>query len=163
DLVQAALLEAAVEMDVRRVGDSASALHASEAPARPGNRRLRPVGHVAHRQHGAGLLEVGRRIWDVAAVREEKVLDAARGPQARPPGGASRGPPGAAGAPSGRGRGIRGPPPRQPQETTTKPRFIRNPPPTSMGGLGSDPAANTGRVARLKFGTATVLPRLTTS
>ena len=33
----------------------------------------------------------------------------------------------------------------------------------STGGFGSDPGPKAGRVARLKFGTATVLPRLTTS
>ncbi len=32
-----------------------------------------------------------------------------------------------------------------------------------MSGFGSEPGPNTGRVAWLKFGTATVFPRLTTS
>ncbi len=59
--------------------------------------------------------------------------------------------------------GTRGRSPCQPQEMTTQPRFIRKPSPTSIGGFGSDPGPKAGRVARLKLGTATVLPRLTTS
>jgi hypothetical protein len=46
---------------------------------------------------------------------------------------------------------------------TTHPRFMRKPSPTSIGGFGSAPGPNTGRVAQLKFGTATVFPRFTTS
>ena len=40
---------------------------------------------------------------------------------------------------------------------------MRNPSPGSTGGSGFEPGTNAGRVARLKLGTATVFPRLTTS
>src|SRR5262245_51848347 len=46
---------------------------------------------------------------------------------------------------------------------TTKPRRMRKPSPASTGGAGLGPGTKVGRVARLKLGTATVLPRLTTS
>jgi hypothetical protein len=79
DLVQAALLEAAVEVDARRIGDDASALDAGEAPARACNQGLRSVGHVPNGQDGAGLLEVGGRVGNVAAIREEEVREGRRG------------------------------------------------------------------------------------
>ena len=79
DLVQAALLEAAVEVDVRRVRDDASALDAGEVPPRARDQGLRSVGHVPNRQDGAGLLEVGGGVGNVAAVREQELRDGRRG------------------------------------------------------------------------------------
>ena len=79
DLVQAALLEAAVEVDARGVGDDASALDAGEAPARARNHGLRSVGDVPNGQDGAGLLEVGGGVGNVAAIREEELRDGRRG------------------------------------------------------------------------------------
>src|SRR5215475_12207001 len=51
----------------------------------------------------------------------------------------------------------------QPHEATTQPRRISQPSPASIGGCGSLLGPRTGRVAWLKSGTVTRLPRLTTS
>ena len=79
DLVQAAFLEAAVEVNARRIGNDAPGLDTGEAPARACNQGLRFVGHVSNGQDGAGLLEVRGGVGNVAAIREQELLDGRRG------------------------------------------------------------------------------------
>ena len=72
-LVEPALLEAALEMDVARVRDDAPALAAGEAPALARDRGGRAIGLIAHGEERVRLREVRGRIRNVAAVGEQEV------------------------------------------------------------------------------------------
>ena len=72
-LVEPALLEAALEMDVAGVRDDATALAPGEAPAPARDRGGRAIGLIAHGEERARLREVRGRIRHVAAIGEQEV------------------------------------------------------------------------------------------
>jgi hypothetical protein len=71
--VEPALLEAAVEPDVARVGYHAPRLHAREAPAAPLDELGLAVGLLLHGELGVPLVEVGGRVRQVPAIGEQEV------------------------------------------------------------------------------------------
>jgi hypothetical protein len=73
DLIETPPLEAAFQPHVPRVGDHAPTGLPREAPARAGNGLGRTVQLIAHQQHRARLVEIGRRIGEVAAIGEQEV------------------------------------------------------------------------------------------
>ena len=75
DLVEPPLLEAALEVDVACVRRDAAGLDVGEAPALARDDGRRPVGLITDGEQRIALVEVGRRVGDVATVGEEEVAD----------------------------------------------------------------------------------------
>ena len=72
-LVQAPLLEPALEPDVACVGDDRAAGDAGKAPAVALDRGRVSIGLVADLQHRGALVEIGGRIGAMTTIREQEV------------------------------------------------------------------------------------------
>src|SRR5262249_9090575 len=60
DLIQTTLLEAALEMDVGRIGNDPPALEPRKSPPRTWDGHRWSIGLIAHRELRAALVEIGR-------------------------------------------------------------------------------------------------------